>query len=174
MIYYEILLLITPDISQENYDLIKNKLEAVITSKKGVIKNYDRWGKYLLAYPIKKHTYGIYVLLRFGIGQDVLNEVLSNIKVLRTLDFNLLIMRYVFVRLGKAISETYCRPDSLEDSPRREKSYDIDEVLSRKIRPSTRNQYEKKFNGAVLLNDTNFFDEKVIIVDEKTNIEGSI
>jgi small subunit ribosomal protein S6 len=159
MIYYEMLMLLTPDISQENYDLIQERIESVIKENSGIIKNYDRWGKYLLAYPIKKHTYGIYILLRFGVNQAVLNNTLNSIRALCTLRFNLTIMRYVFVRLGKTISETYCRPDSLEDAPRREKTYDIEEVISRKPRynnPKNNDRYAKSFDGAVLTNETAF------------------
>lgn len=174
-VYYEKLMLLTPDISPENYDAIKNKVEAIILENGGVIKNYDRWGKYLLAYPIKKYTYGIYVLLRFGIKQDVLNVVLNAIRALCALRFNLTMMRYVFVRLGKEISPVYCRPDSLEDAPRREKSYDIEEVISRKIK-SNRNQSNfKKFDAAVLIQESDFFDEKITKKDSiAVSIEGTI
>jgi small subunit ribosomal protein S6 len=162
MIYYEMLMLLTPDISRENFELIKDKISAVIAEQKGIIKNYDRWGKYLLAYPIKKHTYGIYVLLRFGVSEDGLNTVLTNIRALCTLRFNIIMMRHVFVRLGKTISETYCRPDSLEDAPRREKSYDIDEVISKKPRyTKSIDQSNKNFDGAILENEHNFIDSHV-------------
>lgn len=163
MIYYEMLMLLTPDISQEGYDLIKEKIESVITENSGIIKNYDRWGKYLLAYPIKKHTYGIYILLRFGVNPSLLNNTLNGIRALCTLRFNLTMMRHVFVRLGKTISETYCRPDSLEDAPRREKTYDIEEVISRKPRYNNQKnneQYAKNFDGAILTNENSFIDSK--------------
>jgi small subunit ribosomal protein S6 len=163
MIYYEMLMLLTPDISQENYDLIQEKIEGVIKENSGTIKNYDRWGKYLLAYPIKKHTYGIYILLRFGVDSALLNNTLNGIRGLCTLRFNLIIMRYVFVRLGKTISDTYCRPDSLEDAPRREKTYDIEEVISRKSRYNNQKnneRYAKKFDGAVLTSENTFVELK--------------
>ena len=163
MIYYEMLMLLTPDISQESYELIKEKIEGVIAENSGVIKNYDHWGKYLLAYPIQKHTYGIYVLLRFGVNTKLLNNTLNGIRALCTLRFNLTMIRHVFVRLGKTISENYCRPDSLEDAPRREKTYDIEEVISRKPRynnPKNNERYTKNFNGAVLTNDNSFIESK--------------
>jgi small subunit ribosomal protein S6 len=163
MIYYEMLMLLTPDISQENYDLIQEKIESVIKENSGIIKNYDRWGKYLLAYPIKKHTYGIYILLRFGVNQSLLNNTLNSIRSLCTLRFNLIMMRYVFVRLGKKISDTYCRPDSLEDAPRREKTYDIEEVISKKPRYNNQkntDRYTKNFDAATFNNENNFVESK--------------
>ncbi len=162
MIYYEMLMLLTPDISQENYDLIKEKIEAAINENSGVIKNYDRWGKYLLAYPIKKYTYGIYVLLRFGVDQKLLNNTLNSIRALCSLRFNLTMMRHVFVRLGKTISETYCRPDSLEDAPRREKTtYDIEEVITRKPRYNNiKNERNKSFNAETINNENTSSEKK--------------
>lgn len=159
MIYYEMLMILNPDISQDNYDTIKQKIESQIIENNGIIKNYDRWGKYLLAYKIKKNSYGIYVLLRFGVSQSVIHTVLENIRNLCTLRFNLTVMRYVFVRLGKSISDSYCRPDSLEDAPRREKAYDIDEVIARKNRnnqKTSNHRRNRNFEGALLLEEDNF------------------
>lgn len=169
MIYYEMLMLLTPDISQENYDLIKEKIEEVINQNSGIIKNYDRWGKYLLAYPIKKNTYGIYILLRFGVNQTLLNVTLNSIRSLCTLRFNLIMMRHVFVRLGKTISENYCRPDSLEDAPRREKTYDIEEVINRKPRYNNKNteKNNRHFDGATLNHENNF-------INTKNNLKNNI
>ena len=160
MIYYEMLMLLTPDISQEHYDAIKDSMQKAIIDNGGEIKNYDKWGKYLLAYPIKKHTYGIYILLRFGVPSNVLNLTLSSMRALCTLRFNLTIMRHVFVKLGKHISETYCRPDSLEDAPRREKTYDIEEVISKKSKHNKRisDRNSKHFDGAILTNENTFIE----------------
>lgn len=163
MIYYEMLMILNPDVSQENYDIIKEKIESTITDNNGIIKNYDRWGKYLLAYKIKKNSYGIYVLIRFGVNQKIIHSILDNIQNLCKLRFNLFIMRYVFVKLGKTISDTYCRPDSLEDAPRREKTYDIDEVIGRKNKNNQKTGYgrnNKNFEGALLLEEENFTDSQ--------------
>jgi small subunit ribosomal protein S6 len=172
MIYYEMLLLLTSDISQDTYDAIKNSIQSAVVNKNGTIKNYDRWGKYLLAYPIKKYTYGIYVLVRFGVAKDHLNDVLNEIRSLCALRFNLSVMRYVFVRLGKNISPVYCRPDSLEDSPRRENQYDIEEVISRKIKPSRGHQEDRSHRGESFAYGNEGF--AVLSQGEDVSVEGSI
>lgn len=121
MIYYEMLMLLRPDIVQDTYDDIKNKIEAIIKKDfNGEVKTYDKWGKYLLAYPIQKCAYGIYVLIRFGIEKSN-SEVIEKIKSFCILKYNTIIMRYVFINKGDVFNENYCKPDSLEDAPRREK-----------------------------------------------------
>lgn len=164
MVYYEMLMLLAPDITTVNFDLIKSEISEIISSNEGIIHNYDKWGKYLLAYKIEKHAYGIYVLIRFSSnskkGSDV---ILSKIKDLCTLKFNNSVMRYVFVKLGNNMNESYCKPDSLEEAPRREKTYDIDEMISRKNRYQKRNtdQEERNFDGAVLDNTLLNTDNKI-------------
>lgn len=124
MIYYELLVLLKPDILQESYDEIKGRITSLIEENGGVLKTYDRWGKYLLAYEVQKFSYGIYVLVRFGIEKDASKSLLEKLKNLCQVKFNTTIMRNVIVSLGKNYNEDYCRPDSLEDAPRRDKSSD--------------------------------------------------
>lgn len=149
MIYYEMLMILTSDIPQTIYDEINNTIYNIIKQKDGIVVTYDKWGKYLLAYKIKKSTYGIYVLVRFGIAKEKVQEVLQILHNTCNLKYNNYIMRYVFVKIGKTISDIYCRPDSLEDAPRREKTYDIDEVIARKNKTPRKT---KNFNGAYFSN----------------------
>jgi len=143
VVYYEMLMLLRPDLAQDIYDEIKAKIEQVLLQESnGEIKNYDKWGKYLLAYPVQKCSYGIYVLIRFGIENSKSKEVIDKIKGLCKVRFNTFIMRYVFINLGSTILSTYCRPDSLEDAPRRDRQ--DDEGWSGQHRRSNRNHLEKK------------------------------
>jgi ribosomal protein S6 len=141
------LTILNSDIPQNIYEAIEENVRTIVKNADGTIVTYDKWGKYLLAYKIKKSAYGIYVLIRFGVSKDKIKDLLNNLHNLCNLRYNNYIMRYVFVKLGKTIANIYCRPDSLEDAPRREKTYDIDDVISRK------NKYGRKarnFNGAYL------------------------
>ena len=124
MFYYEMLMLLRPDISQDVFDDVKGKIELAITEENGSLKTYDRWGKYLLAYKVNKCEYGVYVLVRFGVSKEKTSLLLEKLKNICCLKFNLIVMRYVFVSLGKDYIEEYCRPDSLEDAPRRDKNFD--------------------------------------------------
>jgi small subunit ribosomal protein S6 len=119
--HYEILLLLKPDTTNEVYDDVKARIYTIINEEnQGSVKNYDKWGKYLLAYPVEKCMYGFYVLLRFSIDKSKASGTLEKLKNLFTIRFNTVIMRHVVVALGKTLREEYCRPDSFEDAPRRD------------------------------------------------------
>ena len=123
MIFYEMLVLLKPDITQEVYDQIKESVEHIINTNKAEIKTFDRWGKYLLAYPVQKLSYGIYSLVRFGVNDDCPKaEMFEKIRLLFLLKFNSVVMRHVFVKQGKSLTEHYFRPDLLTDIPRRDRS----------------------------------------------------
>ena len=65
MRYYENLFVVNPNIEQEKYTLLIQAVKAEIGRLKGSILNLEDWGKRRLAYPIKKHRYGSYVLIQF-------------------------------------------------------------------------------------------------------------
>lgn len=119
---YELLILFDPNASQEKQDSFKIKLEEILKEVSGDLFTYDKWGKHILAYPIKKHTYGIYCLARFKIARES-NQVLKLIDQYIMIRCNDFIMRHMFTFLDGIISSDYRRPDSLENAPRREKNY---------------------------------------------------
>jgi ribosomal protein S6 len=170
IVYYEMLVLLRPDIAQDVYDEIKAKIEQIIVQENvGEIKNYDKWGKYLLAYPVQKCAYGIYVFIRFGIENSKSKEVIEKIKGLCKVRFNNFIMRYVFINLGATISSTYCRPDSLEDAPRRDRQ--DDEGWS-----NSHNRRHNKNNSDIKRGEIDFVDNLSIdkALEENVIVEGTI
>ena len=174
-IYYEMLLLFRPDLTQEQYDTAKSKIEEIVVTKSGEIKNYDRWGKYLLAYPIKKCTYGVYVLVRFGVKEEDVKEVLEQLKMLFTLRFNMFLMRYVFIRLGKTISQEYCRPDSLEEAPRRERSYENDDLTNKLYKRSRNNPNFSSRNAIGVMESVDQeMLEEIVLEENSVMVEGTI
>lgn len=141
MFYYEMLVLLRPEVSQELFDEIKARITSCIEEQGGVLKTYDRWGKYLLAYEVQKCSYGVYTLVRFGVEKEFSNILLEKLKNLCQIKFNTNIMRHVFVSLGNKYNEEYCRPDSLEDAPRRDKSFDEKWSFSRKSENNLNNTF---------------------------------
>jgi len=63
--YYENLFVVNPNIEQEKYTMLIEAVKAEIGRLNGNILNLEDWGKRRLAYPIKKHRYGSYVLIQF-------------------------------------------------------------------------------------------------------------
>ncbi len=124
MIKYEMLVLMRPDLVQEKQDEIQARIELTIKEEKGTLISYDKWGKYLLAYPIQKCTYGIYSLVRFSVEEEHPDSLLEKLKTVCAVRFSIFVMRHVIIRLALNAPTEYRRPDSLEEAPRRDKSYD--------------------------------------------------
>lgn len=118
MVRYEILVLAVPHITQEEEKNIEKGLDTLVRQVKGSIISVDRWGKLRLAYPILKHDYGIYTLVRFEI-EKVEKQLLAEIKQLLDVKFNELVMRHIVVRLDAGQKLDYKRPLSVEEAPMR-------------------------------------------------------
>jgi small subunit ribosomal protein S6 len=65
---YELVLIFSSTLAQEEQKKIVAKVEKTITSEKGKIEKFEDWGKKVFLYPIKKHTNGFYFFWRFNLG----------------------------------------------------------------------------------------------------------
>ena len=78
---YEMIFIISPTVSEEN---LTNAIETVsqfITGKGGEISDVEQWGKKKLAYPIKHHDEGTYVLARFKMKPAQNKELEVNLRI---------------------------------------------------------------------------------------------
>lgn len=132
MLRYELLLLTVPEITEDESKHMESQLDRMIKTARGSLISYERWGKYRLAYPVKKHEYGIYYLLRFEV--DANSSLLDDMRSLFAVKFNDLVMRYTLGALDPKGSLVYQRAPSLEEMPRREGQYFRDDRHS--TRPS--------------------------------------
>ena len=60
---YEVAIVLAPTLTEEDVDQSIETFQKIAEEKKAQIANVDNWGKRKLAYPINKHTEGIYVIL---------------------------------------------------------------------------------------------------------------
>jgi small subunit ribosomal protein S6 len=100
---YETLFIITPDSSDDELKTIFEKFQAVVTNRKGQMLSYEEQGKKKLAYDIKKHGKGYYVLMNYLGPADIVAEVERNLR----LDER--ILAYLTVKLADKVD-----PESLE------------------------------------------------------------
>lgn len=114
---YEALMLTVPEITADEAKSIEQQFDRLVADKKGAMISFEKWGKYRLAYPVKKNEYGIYFLARFESAQP---EVVEEVKTLLEVKMHELIMRSMMTRLGVNQSLVYQRPQSLEETPARE------------------------------------------------------
>jgi small subunit ribosomal protein S6 len=147
MLRYETLFLTVPEITSDEAQNLEKVLDKAVGDAKGSVVSFERWGKYLLAYPIRKYDYGVYYLMRFEIAEDSKDALLSALKTLFSVKYVDLIMRNTVVKLNPQGSLEYKRPESLEETP----SKDIDTIMkeSKSILGSTHSAVEEPFEEAV-------------------------
>ena len=66
VITYETVFIAEPEISNDQVDQLINKVKQAVTANQGTITGEDRWGRRRLAYPIRGHREGFYVILGFS------------------------------------------------------------------------------------------------------------
>ena len=101
---YELMVIFTPVLSEEDFKASQKKYADLIAELGGASVHSNPWGLKSLAYPIQKKTTGIYWLLEFQ-GPSDLNEKLK-IQMLRDEQ----IMRHMITRLDKnAVEYNYVK-----------------------------------------------------------------
>ena len=78
---YETIFITPADIPDEELQALIERYSAIITGRKGIMVKVEKWGKRKLAYEIKKHLRGYYILLDFAGQTDVVNEMERNFKI---------------------------------------------------------------------------------------------
>ena len=125
MLRYETLLLAVPEITKDETSSLEKQVDQLIKKAKGSVISFERWGKYRLAYPIRKNEYGVYFLARFDVENDQASELLHDLNALFSFKKADVIMRNMITVLEPHQSLSYEKPVSLEDSPNR----DVDSFL---------------------------------------------
>jgi small subunit ribosomal protein S6 len=92
---YELMVIFTPVLSEEDYKAAQKKFTAFVVENGGKVTHDNPWGLKSLAYPIQKKTTGLYWVLEYSAPSDF-NEKLK-IQILR--DEN--ILRFMATRLDK-------------------------------------------------------------------------
>ena len=92
---YELMVIFTPVLSDDDYKAAQKKFTSLVTESGGEVLNEKPWGLKSLAYPINKKTTGLYWVVEYIAPSDF-NEKLK-IQLLR--DDN--VMRHMFTALDK-------------------------------------------------------------------------
>ncbi len=101
---YELMVIFTPVLSDEDFKSSQKKFQDFITENGGAIVHSNPWGLKSLAYPIQKKTTGIYWVVEFT-GPSDINEKLK-IQLLRDEQ----VMRHMITRLDKyAVEYNYTK-----------------------------------------------------------------
>src|SRR5437868_9305641 len=84
---YELMVIFTPVLSEEEYRAAQKKYAAFVTEHQGKIVHENAWGLKSLAYPIQKKTTGLYWVLEYeapsGFNEKLKIQLLRDETVLR-------------------------------------------------------------------------------------------
>ena len=72
---YETFVIIDPDVSQEQRDLLLARVKELISQMNGILVFEDDWGDRKLAYEIRKKERGYYVRFDYCGGAELVNEI---------------------------------------------------------------------------------------------------
>lgn len=92
---YELMVIFTPVLSEEDFKAAQKKYSDLVTEAGGSVVNSNPWGLKSLAYPIQKKTTGIYWIFEYSAPADF-NEKFK-IQMLRDDQ----VMRHMITKLDK-------------------------------------------------------------------------
>ena len=92
---YELMVIFTPVLSEEEYKNVQKKYADFVTENGGSVAHSNPWGLKSLAYPIQKKTTGIYWVMEYS-APSTFNEKLK-IQLLRDEQ----VMRHLVTALDK-------------------------------------------------------------------------
>jgi len=78
---YEILFIADPNLGEPEVDALTAHIQAFVEKEGGKAEKVEKWGKKRLAYLVKRHREGSYVLLVATGGPDMMKEVERRIRV---------------------------------------------------------------------------------------------
>ncbi len=91
---YELVLIISPEVTDEALDTKIDTISQFITEKGGIISKVEQWGKRRLAYPIGHFTEGNYVLTQFKWKSAWNKNLEANLQISEE------VLRYLMIRIG--------------------------------------------------------------------------
>lgn len=111
MRFYEVLYILHPDLSDEEYAALVQRFNDVVEKHNGVVIKVEEWGKKTLAYPVKRAEKGSYVLLQYC-GEPGLKEELER---LMRIEAN--VLKYLTVKLSDEADAEALKAQALQSAP---------------------------------------------------------
>ena len=91
---YELVLVISPEVADEDIPGTVGKVKDYIERSGGSVTEVNHWGRRRLAYPIKRFTEGNYVLAHFKLKPELTAGLEANLQISED------VLRHLLVRLG--------------------------------------------------------------------------
>ena len=141
MVRYETLILSHPEILEKDEKKLQDHFEGLASSKKCELISFDKWGKYMLTYPVKKQDYGIYYLVRYSLDPQEVQKFTKELQEFFRIRCSEFVMRYLNKRLAEDAPLEYQKPLSIEAA-----EAEMAEAPDRRGRPYDRNSRRPQFD----------------------------
>ena len=79
---YELVYILRPTVGPSEARKVSDRIRDIVDKRGAKLTKVDNWGKRKLAYPIRKHTRGIFVLIKFVGFSDLVAELERNLRIL--------------------------------------------------------------------------------------------
>lgn len=114
---YELLYIVSPEATDQQVSEVHDEVQAIVTRLEGVIDKSENWGRRKLAYEIKRHKDGTYVLETITGSAELMKELDRRLKVTD------LVVRHLVVRIDERqkIAERMQAERQAEADKRRER-----------------------------------------------------
>jgi small subunit ribosomal protein S6 len=110
---YEELFIVSPEAPEEEIDGLVEQLRGVVTSGGGSVDKVDKWGVRKLAYRVRKHDEGYYVLLVLSSGPEAIKELERRLRV------SPLVVKFLTVRIDERLKKIERRRKEREKRAKR-------------------------------------------------------
>jgi len=77
---YQLVLVLSPDLSSEGQKKLLEKIKTQIKNGDGIVKKEENLGKKALSYPIRKKTEGFYYVVNFNIKRKEVEKIKEKVK----------------------------------------------------------------------------------------------
>jgi small subunit ribosomal protein S6 len=78
---YETVVIVPADLSDDDITNLIDRYKSIVSNHKGLVVKVEKWGKRKLAYEIRKHNKGFYLLIDFAGQSAVVAELERNLKI---------------------------------------------------------------------------------------------
>jgi small subunit ribosomal protein S6 len=139
---YEALFIVSPELEDDAIQAVASAVENTVIGQGGTTVRLDIWGKRRLAYPVKKHNEGCYVLFRFEAESAVLAKLETHFKLTDEIIRHLVV--FFDEQTLRAEAEQIARreEDIRTGADRRRDEEDDDDDDDRPRRPRGRSDYD--------------------------------
>ena len=111
--HYETLMLRSSHTTDDEIAGLEKALRSELKSSKGTVGTFDKWGKYRLAYPVRKQEYGMYLLARYTVDSE--SPFFKSFEHHLRVKCNEFVMRHVNVALtDEQFNADYIKPEPLD------------------------------------------------------------